>query len=261
MRRVLCIGLCAALTVTAGARMSAPAAEAASLAQPNRLNRLKPLRLRETCVTRVERLHVLRFRASDGVRLIGVVLGSGPRAVILAHQGASNLCIWAPYARTLAARGYRVLIFDHRGFGSSGQTARSTRRDRVDYDVLGAIGALRSRGATSIVLGGASLGAAAVLSAAARATPPVKGVFSLSSPSRYKRINLLTAVRAFRVPALFAATEEDHPFIEEAQELYDADGYPDKQLRIFSGFEHGVFMLGKPDAQAAVDDFIARYSP
>ncbi|MEK6274840.1 MAG: alpha/beta fold hydrolase [Actinomycetota bacterium] len=259
MRRSACVGLCAALVVLATPGTSVPAAaETGALAQSSRL---KPLRLRETCVTRAERQHVLRFRASDGVRLIGVLLGSGPRAVILAHQGASDLCIWAPFARTLAARGYRVLIFDHRGFGSSGQASRSTRRDRVDYDVLGAIAALRSRGATSIVLGGASLGAAAVLSAAARSVPPVSGVFSLSSPSRYKRMNIVNAVRAFRVTALFLATEEDHPFTEEAQELYDADGFPEKQLMIFSGFEHGVFMLGKPDAQGAVDAFIARYSP
>ena len=257
MRRTACVALCAAVAVVTATGISVPVAEAGALAQPQRL---KPLRLRETCVTGAERRRVLRFSASDGVRLVGVVLGRGPRAVILAHQGASNLCIWLPYARTLAARGNRVLIFDHRGFGSSGQAARSTRRDRVDYDVLGAIKALRARGATSIVLGGASLGAAAVLSAAARAIPPVNGVLSLSSPSRYERINVLTAARALRVPALFAATEEDHPFTEEAKELYDACPSPEKQLRVLSGFEHGVFMLRSPDARGAVDDFIARYS-
>lgn len=257
MRWAVCVGLCAALAVVATTRVAVPAAEAGAIAQPQRL---KPLRLRETCMTRAERRRVLRFNASDGVRLIGVVLGRGPRAVILAHQWATDLCIWVPYARALAARGHRVLIFDHRGFGSSGQAARSTRRDRVDYDVLGAIGALRSRGATSIVLGGGSLGAAAVLSAAARAAPPVNGVISLSSPSRYERINVLNAARALRVPALFVATEEDHPFAEEAQELYDASASPEQQLRIFSGYGHGVFMFRIPDVRAAVDDFIARYS-
>jgi alpha-beta hydrolase superfamily lysophospholipase len=192
--------------------------------------------------------------------LIGVAFGSGPRAVVLAHQGASDLCIWVPYARRLAARGYRVLVFDHRGFGSSGQAARSTRRDRVDYDVLGAIRVLRSRRAESIVLMGASLGGAAVLSATARAFPPVSGVISLSSPSLYERIRVLNAVRALRVPVLFLATEEDHPFPEEAQQLYDACASPEKQLRIFAGFEHGVPMLRSPDALGLVEDFIARHS-
>jgi alpha-beta hydrolase superfamily lysophospholipase len=256
MRRTACVALCAAFAVVAATGISAPA-EAGEVAQPHRL---KPLRLRETCVTRAERRHVLRFTASDRVRLIGVVLGRGPHAVILAHQGASDLCIWVPYARTLAARGYRVLIFDHRGFGSSGRAARSTRRDRVDYDVLGAIRALRSRGATSIVLGGGSLGAAAVLSAAARGIPPVNGVISLSSPTQYERINVLKAVRALGVPSLFVAMEEDQPFADNAQQLYDACVSPDKQLRIFPGVDHGVFMLRNPDARAAVDGFIARYS-
>ncbi len=137
-------------------------------AQPHRL---KPLRLRETCVTRAERRRVLRFTASDRVRLIGVVFGRGPRAVILAHEGNSDLCLWVPYARALAARGYRVLAFDHRGDGSSGRAGSRARRDRVDYDVLGAIRAMRARGATNIVLAGGSLGAAAVLSAAAAGEP------------------------------------------------------------------------------------------
>src|SRR5919206_2933974 len=91
------------LLVGAGALASALPAFALS---PQSVDKRKPLRLRETCVTRAERQHVLRFRASDGVRLIGVELGSGPRAVILAHQGGGappNLCPWVPYGRTPAA--------------------------------------------------------------------------------------------------------------------------------------------------------------
>src|SRR5919109_1214281 len=120
------------------------------------------------------RASVNRRREAEPAAPAGDVCG--PRAVVLAHQGASDLCIWLPYARTLAARGYRVVVFDHRGFGSSGRASRATRKDRVDYDVLGAIATVRRRGATSVVLGGASLGGAAVLSAAALATPAVHGV-------------------------------------------------------------------------------------
>lgn len=225
--------------------------------------RLKPLRLRETCVTRAERRHVVRFTAVDGVRLIGVELGRGPRVVILAHQGggaASFLCSWVPYARTLAARGYRVLVFDHRGFGSSGRSPRSTRTDRVDLDVLGAIRTMRARGATSVVLGGASLGGVAVLSAAVHANPPVDGVISFASPTRYVRIDALRAVRSLRVPALFVAAEEDPPFPDDARTLYDACASAEKQLAIFAGWEHGAPLLRRPEPRAAVDAFIARHS-
>ena len=46
----------------------------------------RPPRLVETCVTKAERTHVLRYRASDGVRLVGLELGRGPRGVVLADK-------------------------------------------------------------------------------------------------------------------------------------------------------------------------------
>jgi alpha-beta hydrolase superfamily lysophospholipase len=243
----------ALLSVTTAALVAASPAGAA-------LEKQRPLKLRETCVTRAERNHVVRFRASDGVRLIGVQLGRGPRVVILAHQGAANLCIWLPYGRTLAARGYRVLVFDHRGFGSSGRASHWRRQNRVDFDVIGAIRTMRARGATSIVLGGGSLGGAAVLSAAALVTPAVDGVISFASPSQYGLINVFGAVETFRVPALFLAAEGDGEFPEVARMLYDRCASPDKQLSIFAGGRHGAPVLRDPQARATVDDFIARHS-
>jgi alpha-beta hydrolase superfamily lysophospholipase len=243
----------ALLSVTTAALVAASPAGAA-------LEKQRPLKLRETCVTRAERNHILRFRAADGVRLIGVELGRGPRVVILAHQGASNLCIWLPYGRTLAARGYRVLVFDHRGFGSSGEASHWRRRSRVDYDVIGAVRTMRARGATSVVLGGGSLGGAAVLSAAALTTPPVNGVISFSSPSTFGFINPVAAVASFRVPALFLAAEGDAQFPDDARELYDHCASPEKQLAIVPGPVHGVPLVRDPPVRALVDDFIARHS-
>ena len=220
----------------------------------------RPLKFRHSCATKAERSHVVRFRASDRVRLIGVELGRGPRGVVLAHQGASDLCIWLPYGRALAARGYRVLVFDHRGFGSSGSPGRSIRRNRVDYDVLGAIRTLRARGATSVVLAGGSLGGAAVVSAGARATPPVNGVISLSAPASFGRLDLVKAARALQVPVLFVAEEEDQPFSDDARTMYEACPSADKQLAVLPGVDHGIFMLREPSIRALVDDFLARHS-
>jgi pimeloyl-ACP methyl ester carboxylesterase len=220
----------------------------------------RPLKLRETCLTKAERSRVLRFRASDRVRLLGVELGSGPRGVVLAHQGASNLCIWLPYARSLAAQGYRVLVFDHRGFGSSGRASYWRRLNRVDYDVLGAIRLIRARGATSVVLAGGSLGGAAVLSAAALATPPVNGVISLASPSEYVLIDVLGAVASLHVPALFIAAQLDAEFAEAARMLYDRCASTDKQLAITAGAVHGIPLVRDPQVRALVDEFIVRHS-
>jgi alpha-beta hydrolase superfamily lysophospholipase len=241
------------LSVTTAALVAASSAGAAEAKQ-------RPLKLRETCLTKAERPHVVRFRASDRVRLLGVELGAGPRGVVLAHQGASNLCIWLPYARSLATRGYRVLVFDHRGFGSSGRASHWRRQNRVDYDVLGAVRLIRARGATSVVLAGGSLGGAAVLSAAALVTPGVDGVISLASPSQYALIDTFGAVAAFRVPALFLAAERDAEFPEVAQELYNRCASPDKQLAITAGAVHGIPLLRDPLVRAMVDDFIARHS-
>ena len=241
------------LSVSTAALVAASTAGAA-------VQKQRPLKFRHSCATKAERAHVVRFRASDGVRLIGVQLGGGARGVVLAHQGASDLCIWLPYGRALAARGYRVLVFDHRGFGSSGSTGRSTRRNRVDYDVLGAIRTIRARGATSVVLAGGSLGGAAVVSAGARATPPVNGVISLSAPASFGRLDLVAAARALRAPALFVAEEEDQPFSDDARTMYDACPSADKQLAVLPGVDHGIFMLRDQSIRSLVDDFIARHS-
>lgn len=240
------------LSVTTAALVAASPAGAVDVKQ-------RPLKLRETCLTKAERSRVLRFRASDRVRLLGVELGSGPRGVVLAHQGASNLCIWLPYARSLAARGYRVLVFDHRGFGSSGQASHWRRRSRVDYDVLGAIRLIRARGAKSVLLAGGSLGGAAVVSAAALATPAVNGVISLAGPSVFGPIDVADAAAALRVPALFIAAELDGEFPEDARMLYDRCASADKQLAITSGAVHGVPLLRDPQVRAMVEDFIARH--
>src|SRR2546425_3560484 len=100
------------------------------------------------------RATVIHFRASDGVRLHGAVLGKGGVGVALAHEYNANLCYWAPYARYLAARGFRVLLFDMRCFGESA----CRRASHVDADVAGAATELRRRGSRQIVLAGASLG-------------------------------------------------------------------------------------------------------
>jgi pimeloyl-ACP methyl ester carboxylesterase len=261
-RGVSSVALATVLAAAAVAGAVAAPGGGKNSAELNRSARARPLVLREVCVRKAERRHVVRFRAIDGVRLIGLVLGHGPRGVILAHQGGAppNLCGWLPYARALKAAGYRVLVFDHRGFGSSGSTSRRSRTNRVDFDVLGAVGTLRARGARSIVLGGASLGGAAVLGAAAHVVPSVDAVISFSSPHIYANVDAVAAVRAFRTPALFLADEHDAEFADEARMLYEACASPEKRLVVTDGADHGFRLLENPETRALVDDFIARHS-
>jgi pimeloyl-ACP methyl ester carboxylesterase len=226
-----------------------------------------PLRLRQRCVTRAERRRVVRFTAVDRVRLIGVLLGSGPRAVVLAHQGGDggeDLCVWMPYARSLARAGYRVLAFDHRGRGSSGQASSVSRLTRVDYDVLGALRLLRARGARAIVLAGASLGGTAVIAAGASARPSVHGVISFASPTSFGRVDALAAARSLHVPALFLSADRDEGFPEApeaAQALYDATPPGDKRIWVFPGTRHGAPVLRDTAVKEFVDGWIRDHLP
>ena len=61
----------------------------------------------------------IRFRAADGVKLVAHRFGTGPVAVVLAHDDDGNLCTWVPFATQLAQHGYTAIAFDFRGYGES----------------------------------------------------------------------------------------------------------------------------------------------
>src|SRR6266540_5549883 len=120
----------------------------------------------------------LWLTASDGVRLYAIEAGRGPTAVVLAHQGRSDLCEELPYAKTLLAGGLRVLAFDFRGNG------RSERPDKnplaLGRDLAAAVTRVHKDGAKRVFLIGASMGGAAVVQNGAGL--PVAGLVSLSEP-------------------------------------------------------------------------------
>src|ERR671924_366490 len=186
---------------------------------------------------------------------VGCALGARRRDGRHGRPGRSD----SAFGEGAPARATRALR-DRRGFGSSGRASHWRRTDRVDFDVLGAIRTLRSRGAQSIVLGGASLGGAAVLAAAAQATPAVDGVISFSSPQIYVNVNAFAAVRALRVPALFLAQEDDDPFDDDARAMYEACASTEKRLEVTAGPEHGFRLLQTAATRGLVDAFIAGHS-
>jgi len=225
-----------------------------------------PLRLRHQCITAVERRRVVRFQAGDGTRLIGVLFGVGPRGIVLAHQGGmgapGNLCAWVPYARVLASLGYRALVFDHRGFGSSDLPPRIRNLNRIDIDVVAAVRELRRRGVTSVVLGGASLGGVAVAVASPRIVPHVQGVMTFGAPSTFRGLDAEAALRRSDVPVLVTATEEDENgrFADDARRLYAAARAEDKRLAVLPGGEHGAPSLRRADVRAVVEPWLAAHS-
>jgi pimeloyl-ACP methyl ester carboxylesterase len=121
------------------------------------------------------------FRARDGLRLDGAVVGSGSTAIVLAHEYPSDLCPWLDYARTLAHSGFRAFLFDFRGFGESEEAQTPAATWRLQDDVAGAVAEARRQGARRVILVGASMGASAVVVAGPTIRPPVDGVVSLSA--------------------------------------------------------------------------------
>jgi fermentation-respiration switch protein FrsA (DUF1100 family) len=122
---------------------------------------------------------------------------------------------------------------------------------------------VRARGAARVVLGGASLGGAAVVGAAASLRVPVQGVFTIGGTHTYGNLDALSMARRLTVPALFVAAEEDGEgrFATEARELYEAAPSTDKQLAIFPGSAHGAPQLRDRAVRELVDGWIrARFA-
>ena len=202
----------------------------------------KPPVLLETCLSKSERANAIAFRASDGVALKGVLLGRGTTGVALVHEFRRDLCSWLPFARVLARKGYLVLDFDARNFGSSAQV-NSAAAFAVDRDARGAAAVLRARGAKRIVLGGASMGGTAVLVAGAALRPAPAAVVSLSGPTDLSSMNALAAVHKLHVPTLFLAGKDDTQFAADARKMYAASASERKRLVIRSTGAHGTDLL------------------
>ena len=222
---------------------------ALALAAPAAAVEHKPPALLETCLSKSERAKAVAFRASDGVALKGVLLGRGTTGVALVHEFRRDLCSWLPFARVLARKGYLVLDFDARNFGSSAHV-NSAAAFAVDRDVRGAVELLRSRGANRMVLGGASMGGTAVLVAGAALRPGPAAVVSLSGPTDFSSIDALSAVRRLRAPTLFLAGRYDTQFAADARRMYVASAAARKRLAIRSTGAHGTDLLRGPDGAA-----------
>jgi pimeloyl-ACP methyl ester carboxylesterase len=205
----------------------------------------------------------LRFRAGDGTRLVGHRFGGAKpgrkTAVVLAHMSEGDLCVWAPYARSLARHGLWVFPFDFRGHGFS---AGAVDHTKAAVDVVAAVRAVRRLGARKVVVAGASLGGIAAVVAAQRITPPLAGVASVSGPAAIAgQLDARPVVPKLRVPTLYlvAAGDQSPPydFAAEAQELHAATGTSEKKLLVVAGSLHGTFLVaGSPSARALLTRFL-----
>lgn len=200
--------------------------------------------------------NVAHFAVDDGTRLQGVLLGGGPAGVVLAHQSAQTLCDWLPFARQLAAEGFRAFPI--------GLPFRPLRNAGWDRDIEAAVDYLRRAGAVSVVLIGASMGGAAAMVAASETRPPVDGVVNLSGERSVSGLDADRAVRGSAVPLCVIASDSDRYLnAHDASAIYSESATTDKQLRIVRGSTHGTAILDGaegPEVRQQIVSFVRSHS-
>jgi hypothetical protein len=179
----------------------------------------------------------------------GAVLGTGLVGVVLSNQSDQNLCGWLPFGRTLAGRGFRVLLHDYAG-------------DPVEAIARGAA-KLRSLGARTVFLIGASEGAKASLVAGTTVRPPVAGVVSISPEQYLQGTDMVPVAARLRVPVLYLSARDDLVAGSAPSDLYKATtSSPSRRLAVLPGTAHGTDLLkgpGGPRAQALVLNFLRKH--
>ena len=187
------------------------------------------------------------LHAAGPTRLTPVLLlGQGPRGVVVGGQANGGICQMLPFGRDLASKGYHVAVFDWTTpYGEA---------------MAAATGALIADGATKVVLGGFSRGALVGLGVAPSLRSPVVGVFSVSGgPSSSEGFATVASLSQFRGPILLVGSVED-PLFPGATTAAIAEAHtgPETVLTL-PGSSHALALLRGPDAtrvQAAVDQFL-----
>ncbi len=181
------------------------------------------------------------FQTQDAGLIYADVYGKGDRGVVLAHGARFNKESWAKQAQALAGAGFRVVAIDFRGYGRSHAPGQSDIYTAPLYlDVLGAVHYLRSSGAKTISVVGASMGGSAASKAAIEA-----------KSGEIDRLVLLAAVpdapaEKLNLPKLFIVARDDAdatgPRLPAIRAQYDKSPEP-KELIVLEGSAHAQFLF------------------
>ena len=223
-----------------------------------------PPALAQRCGTDAQGVDAKRvwFRASDNALLDGAEVGDGDVGVVLAHESESDLCRWLPFAKTLAAKGYRAFAFDFRGSGSS-PPQFAARATRYDLDVKAAADELRRLGAKKVFLAGASIGGAAVMAGSPSVDPQPAGVLSFSGEPEL--LDAMASAPKTRAPLLVLLARNDgYTSVASERRFVRAAASTDKQLEVYPEDWHGWDLLYlapyKARVNALVFDFLRKHS-
>jgi pimeloyl-ACP methyl ester carboxylesterase len=207
------------------------------------------------------------FESRDGVTLEGRLFGDGSTGVVLSHMQPADQRSWFAFANRLADEGYLVLTYDFRGYCPSGDGGCSQGELQISaiwQDVLGAMDFIRSRGATTVALVGASMGGTASLVAAGQEGVDVAVVVALSAPVSIDGLDADAALLQ-RVDAnkLFIAGVGDAPAAASAQD-FDEIAPPPKRVEFPPADDHGTDLLTGSrgeEVQRLIETYLASFAP
>jgi pimeloyl-ACP methyl ester carboxylesterase len=207
------------------------------------------------------------FPSRDGVELEGRLFGAGTSAVVLSHMLPADQRSWFDFADRLADQGYLVLTYDFRGYcpgGDGGCSSGEREISQIWQDVLGAIDLVRARGATRVVLVGASMGGTASLVAAGQEGVDVEAVVTLSAPLSIEGLSADAALlQRLSVGKVFIAGVGDATAADAAEELY-AISPPPKRVEIVPADDHGTDLLGGAQAEVVkrlIEVTLSQFAP
>ncbi len=182
-----------------------------------------------SCVPNELRDKATTLSTSDGVYLSALVLGSGDKGVLLAHEQGYNICSFVDMGPELANSGYLVVIPEYRNHGASQNIPEDDQN--IDRDADAALSELKRLGAKRVFLAGASCGGSTAIIAGVRQALPIEGLIILSSPAQCGPYDAIPSVRKIKALSLFVFSPGDYggSIEKEVRKLYQASGATDKE--------------------------------
>ena len=185
---------------------------------------------------------VVHLRASAYTPLSAVVIGAGPRGVVLSNESDEDLCSWMPLAQRLVGAGFHVALYDYSGLSPVS-------------DLVAVSSELRRLGARTVGLVGASEGAKASIVAAG--TTRAAAVVSISAERVLSGVgDVLPAARRLRAPVLYLYAKGDPLAETDTPQLFRATRGSDKRLVGLSGADHGTALLDQGTVPSLIVSFL-----
>lgn len=195
-----------------------------------------------SCVPDELRDKATTLTTSDGVHLSALVLGSGDKGVLLAHEQGYSICSFLDMGTELADSGYLVVIPEYRNHGASQNFPEDNQN--IDRDADAALSELERWGAKRVFLAGASCGGSTAIIAGVRQALPIEGLIILSSPAQCGPLDAIPSVKKIKAPSMFVFSPGDYggSIEKEVRKLYQASGATDKELIVDESGYHGTDM-------------------